>query len=162
MNFSSHIKKLVTAIEQALEQSSKVSIVEEFRPILKTTNSLLKTDRFDFWLRQIEEIDISEIPMTKFGLSEAKSRLPVDSKCSRIDLKGAIDFICENLFTYCNDDDICSLQGDYHYYVHLPTGKVYKESLLGSSTLDEVITSSSDIRIAKISELNISPQELVE
>ncbi len=161
MNFSSHIKNLVTAIEHALEQS-KASMVEEFRPILKIANSLLQTNRFDFWLKQIDEVDISEIPMTKFGLSEAKSHLPVDSKCSRIELKGTIDFICESIFTYCNDDDMCSLQGDYHYYVHLPTGKVYKESVLGSSTLDVVIASSSDIRIAKISELKIPPPELVK
>jgi hypothetical protein len=161
MNFSSHIKNLVVAIEHALDQS-KATMVEEFRPILKTANSLLKTNRFDFWLKQIDETDISDIPMTKFGLLEAKRHLPVDSKYSRIDLKGTIDYICESLFTYCNDDDMCSLQGDYHYYVHLPTGKVYKESELGSSTLDEVITSSSDIRIAKISELNISTHELVK
>ncbi len=160
MNFSTHIKNLVKVIEHALELN-KSEMIDEFRTILKTANSLLKTDRFDFWLKQIDETNISEIPMTKFGLSEAKSHLPFDRKCSRTNLEGAIDFICESLFTYCNDDDMCSFQGDYHYYVHLPTGKVYKESVLGSCTLDETITSSSDIRIAKVSELDISPQELV-
>ncbi|WP_156114048.1 hypothetical protein [Myxosarcina sp. GI1] len=54
-------------------------------------------------------------------------------------------------------DDI---QYSYHYYYYIPQSKVFKESALGNSNLDAENVKASDIRIAKISELNINPCQL--
>ena len=161
MNFSTHVQNLITSISQCLTQD-KAGIVYGFRPILSKANSLYKTNRFDFWLRQIGQTNLDEIPMTKFGVNEAKSScLSLVKQLGQNNIEDTIDYICEDIFTYCRDDDMCNMQGIFHYYYHLLAGIVFKESELGSSTLGAFESKRDEIRIAWVSELSIYPQELL-
>lgn len=161
MNFSTYKKELITSIKNALNKS-KHEMIGDFRLILGKSNSLFKTIKFDFWLKQIGEIAENEIPMTHYGLNEAKRTLDFASSADRNSLENMVDDICENLFSYCHVDDMCCMQADNHSYFHIPTGAVFKESTLGSSTLKADISSKDEIRIAMISELNLISTELVK
>jgi hypothetical protein len=160
MNFSTYKKELITSIENALNKS-KHEMIRDFRLILGKSNSLFKTTKFDFWLKQIGEIAENEIPMTHYGLNEAKRTLDFALSADRNSLENMVNDICESLFSYCHEDDMCCMQADNHSYYHVPTGVVFKESTLGSSTLEADVSSKNDIRIAMVSELRMISTELV-
>ena len=159
MKFNSHKVKLIESLQIALSKD-KEEIIGDFKQILWNSNNLFKTDKFDFWLKQIGAIKTDEIPMTKYGLSEVRRR-NVTGDIDRTGLINLIENTCEKLFTYSNEDDCCSMQSDYYYYFHIPTNKVFKESELGASDLDAEVSNRNEIRIAKVSELKISFLELV-
>jgi hypothetical protein len=52
-------------------------------------------------------------------------------------------------------------QSDFHYYYHIPSGAVFKESGLGMIVPKTEIDNISEIRIAKVSELEINESELI-
>ena len=159
MKFSTHTMKLLESMNVALSKNKRGMILD-FKEILGKARWLFKTERYDFWLKQIGEIDIDEIPMTHYGLSEAKRSLKYE-QINRKTLEYMVADICEDLFAYSREDDMCECQADFHYYFYMPTGTVYKESGLGSSTLHIKSPAIEDIRLAKISELNIAKEELL-
>ena len=83
------------------------------------------------------------------------------SNCDRHSFNSKILDICEQLFTYSDSENLCPFQTEYHYYVHIPSNRVFKESEMGDSDLEHENISSSDIRIAKVSELKINMSVLV-
>ena len=73
------------------------------------------------------ENEIHEIPVTHYGVNEAK-RLWIDFEPKTInELDASFEHLLELLLSYCNGE-ACDFQGDYRYYVHIPTQKVFKES----------------------------------
>lgn len=67
----------------------------------------------------------------------------------------------ESLFTYHSDDDMCRYQSDFHYYYHIPSQTVFKESGLGALEPKIDIKNDSEIRIAKNSEIKVNQDELI-
>jgi hypothetical protein len=130
------------------------------KPILSKAKNLFHSTLYDFWLGQIGNIPVEEIPMTYFGLNNAKLSLKYFEKYDRNDLEFAISNLCEMIFTYCSDEEICELQSDYHFYYYIPESRVFKESTLGMSNLRILNIERSGIRIAMISELSINQKEL--
>lgn len=159
MNFSTHKNQIADLIEIALRQN-KPDLIAKFRIILNQANTLFKTEDFNFWLQQIGSIPCEEIPLTKFGLQEASYSVANLRNLDRHNFKSRILNICEQLFTYSNEDELCPWQSVYHYYFYLPEQKVFRESKLGTCDLLQSI-SPSQVRIAKISELGIDPTEYI-
>ena len=58
--------------------------------------------------------------MTKFGLQEAIYSLAHLHDLDRHSFKSIVLAICEQLFTYSNEDDLCAWQFAYYYYFCLP------------------------------------------
>lgn len=161
MNFSTHKNKLIKSIKNALV-NDKVQIIYGFKEILKNANDLLKTNKFDFWIAQIDQIQPEEIPVTRYGLNESMRLWSESQDIDRNSLKNLIEYTCENLFTYCDENDLCPLQSEYHYYFHNTKGIVFKESELGMTDLpNNEKVDPSDIRIAKVSELTIDRAKLL-
>lgn len=71
MNFNTHLEKNKLAIINALS-SEKSILISEFIIILKNSASLLKTDSFSFWIDELQNIDHSEIPITKHAVVDAQ------------------------------------------------------------------------------------------
>lgn len=159
MNFNSHKQKLIDSIEIALGKS-KGEIIQGFKPILSSAKGLFNSSQYDFWLVQLGTIPIDEIPMTYYGLESAQRSLGRLENYNRNELESAISYICEVLFTYSNEEDMCELQSDYHYYYYIPEKRVFKESTLGMTDLNVQNVNSDDIRIAKVSELTFNPERL--
>ena len=161
MNFRTHKQQIIDSIEIALTKRNRVDIIERFKIILSKCKSLLKSDRFDFWLYQLGSIPDREIPLTKFGLEEASRLLPSLITLDRNKFGNSILDICENLFTYYNAEELCPFQTEYHYYFYLPKQKIFKESKMGHTNLEEQNVNSSEIRIAKISEIEVDRSEYI-
>ncbi|MGB3110742.1 MAG: hypothetical protein WBB40_09175 [Psychrobacter alimentarius] len=129
MNFNTHLEKNKLAIINALS-SEKSILISEFIIILKNSASLLKTDSFSFWIDELQNIDHSEIPITKHAVVDAqKSWNEYDS--SRTTFGNTLLDTCEKLFTYWQQDDLCSTQGQFYYYKDKSTNLVFKESVFG-------------------------------
>lgn len=158
MNFSSHQRKLVESIQVALEKDKK-NLIGDFQWILSNARALLATDVLDFWLSQIENFPWQEIPITKYGHTVAVDYSRGLAACNRNRIVGCIGNICESLFTYSNDHDMCCMQGDYHYFFSMVECTVYKISELGWLEGLEVRPSTGEYRIALVSELNAAPEE---
>ena len=161
MNFNSHKQKLIDSIKITLSKPKR-EIIQEFKPILSRAKELFNTNHYDFWLIQLGTIPINEIPMTFYGLESVQRSLKCLETHTRNELESAISYICEELFTYSNEDDICELQSDYHYYYYIPEKKVFKKSTLGMTNLNVQNVNRDDIRIAMVSELTIKPERLFE
>ena len=160
MNFSANKAKLLEDAALAI-QKNKSALIADFKHLLSTASRSLPEHDFSFWIKQIEETELNEIPMTKYGLLEARRHLEKQQKLDRNELALLLLSLCEQLFTYSNSDDICELQSDYHYYFHMPTNTLYKESELGMQVPCIVIENSTEIRIARVSEINPDKGELV-
>ncbi len=164
MNFSTHIRNIRNDIRLAVVKD-KIQALSELRQSTQKAKDLLKTNKFDFWLRQFSIVPISEIPMTYYGLQCCKHSLQVMyQQNTRIALEGEIGQTCLRLLTYMQDSDDCPMQSDYHYYVDERTGYLIKESDLGHlKTLRKLFEPIEDgeLRIAKISELEIEVSELI-
>lgn len=161
MNFSTHKNRLIEQIGMALLKKRE-ELISDFLEILKKSGELLKTDIFIFWSQQLTTTEPREIPITRFGLDEAKSRLPDLPQYDRNNLKEEIDSICERLFTYSNEEEQCSFQTTFHYYFHIPSQTVFKESELGVMEPKLKIENRSEIRIAKVSEVNGNREEFYQ
>jgi hypothetical protein len=124
-----------------------------------------------FWLSQLRTIDANELPITLYGVAQAKRELGAVRVASwrlarglgtAAELGAALWNICELVFTYSRDDDLCEMQGQYHYYFFIPEAIVYKESDLGSCDLTYEVTSFHDqVRVATVSDLGIPADELL-
>ncbi|WP_198331823.1 hypothetical protein [Psychrobacter aquimaris] len=154
MNFNTHLEKTKFAIISALD-SDKSVLISEFIVILKNASSLLKADNFSFWIDELQKIDHSEIPITKYAVVDAqKSWNEYDS--SRTTFGNILLDTCEKLFTYWQQDDLCSTQGQFYYYKDKNTNLVFKESVFGCiQYLDRAMNRSTDTQfgIALISDL---------
>jgi len=157
MNFSSHQRKLIEKIEQALNKP-KEALVSEFSEILKSARSLYKTDEYDFWLGIIETVELDEIPITNHGHVEALNRFKDMYGCGRHSVERSIDYICEKLFTYSHPDDFCEMQSQFHTYFSVSKNTMYKVSELGVTEGIEV-NDIGESRIAYRSEINASAKE---
>lgn len=160
MNFSSHKHHLADLIELALTKEKK-DLIAKFKLILGQCNSLFDSERFIFWLRQIDSIAIDEIPITKHGLLEASRSVSDLRNRDRQGFQNSVLDICEQLFTYSDIVDLCPMQTKYHYYFYIPEQTVFKESEIGDCNLLYKIASPTQIRIAKISELNRDRSEFI-
>lgn len=158
MNFGTHKQQIVDSIEIALTKE-KADLIERFKIILNKCSSLLKSKRFYFWLQQLDTIPSDEIPLTKFGLDNAR-RSVAFLNGDRHNLESGVASICEQLFTYSSEDDLCPLQCEYHYYFYLTENKIFKESGMGYSDLDKKV-SISEIRIATISQIQADSSEYI-
>jgi len=96
----------------ALDES-KATLVTTLDENLRSARELLKVDSFDYWIDQIADTELTEIPTTNYGVDEARRiwHPPPDSRSS---LESALTSTCEALLTYCAEDDMCEAQGDYH------------------------------------------------
>ncbi|MDG9671666.1 hypothetical protein ONV78_28275 [Hahella sp. CR1] len=159
MNFGAHVAGLIKDVNSALEKD-KEALVDDFVALLARAKSLFKTDLFDFWLSQLAETPCSELPITHYGVANARRMLSYFDKRKRDTVAWLIADICENLFTYSNNDDACRMQSDFHYYFNVSAGAVFKESKLGE-VQGCAPESRADRRIARVSDLSIPPQELI-
>ena len=155
MNFNTHLERKKLAIINALS-SEKPILIDEFIIILKNLSSLLKTDSFSFWIDELQNIDHSEIPITNHAVVDAqKSWKEYDS--SRTTFGNILLDTCEKLFTYWQEDDLCSMQGQFYYYKDKNTNLVFKESGFGClEYLDSAINiyAKPQFGIALISDLH--------
>jgi len=158
MNFSSHQKKLVESIKVALNKS-KFDLINDFKPILNDASKLFKTDKFQFWLQEIGQHPIEEIPITNYGLNIAKQKVDDLISADRNSVQANITYICECIFTYINDNDMCFMQGDFHYYVNTETDILFKESEMGIVEPSDARSEGDKYRIALKSELNADENE---
>jgi len=137
-------------------------LIAELYKVLLQTRELLKIDCFDFWIRQIDETPIDEIPTTKYGVECARGNWE-DCQISRNALTQALGQTSESVLTYCSNDDVCTCQSDFHYYALEVSGKIFKESELGMQvgiTREELKSSTHRIaRISELSELSIPEME---
>lgn len=155
MNFNTHLERNKLAVISALSHEKSV-LVNEFIIILKNVSSLLKTDSLSFWIDELQSIDYSEISMTKHAVIDVQKSWN-EYDCSRTTFTSMLLDTCEKLFTYWQQDDLCSIQGQFYYYKDKNTGLVLKESEFGCiQYLDSSIDRSTDTRfsIALVSDLH--------
>ena len=156
MKIQNHINRITEKVLSAL-MSNKEILIAEILNILYDTQKLVEQD-FKYWIEHIEKTEVSEIPITKKGIAEAIHEWNTPPT-NRNELIGAINSLCLYTLTYSNEE-ICEFQADYRYYFHIPTKTVFKESDLGNSDLKIKNVQPNDIRIARLSELNIPKEEL--
>ena len=158
MNFSNHQKELIGSVRSALVQDKR-GLCSAFISILKNAGSFYQTKDFEFWIQQIQETPEEEIPVTIYGHQNASQKVENLVKENRQRVQAGIVSISKDLFTYSNENSICPAQSEYHYYYDQKSETVYKESELGF--LDGVEYGSEICsRIARVSELNMNPDEL--
>ena len=129
MNFNTHLERNKLAVISTLS-SDKSILIGEFIIILKNSASLLKIDNFSFWINELQNIDHSEIPMTKHAVVDAR-KLWSEYSSSRTTFGNILLDTCEKLFTYWQEDDLCSTQGQFYYYKDKNTNLVFKQSVFG-------------------------------
>lgn len=172
MDFSSHAVDIRNRLKRALQCDNKLLIVEELAACTSSARSPLKISAasygphdLDFWLNQMDSTDIADIPMTKFGIEETSRSLEAwtDLSNPRHSLHSTMLDACLYLLTYLHEDDQCPAQMPYHYYYFVPEKLVFKLSDLGFSDLPDGFWPMiwNNVRIARTSDLQIEPLELV-
>ena len=134
-------------------------MVESFRALLARLVRELDYPHLLFWEQQLDSIPLEELPITPYGVSEAKR-----STCwlRAEDLAASFCDICEWVFAYSRDDDLCEMQGQYFYYYDRPTGTVFKECDLGACDLVPRISNfREEVRVATVSDLGLRANELL-
>ncbi len=157
MHFSTHQNNLIEQIHIALGKN-KSGLIQDFKLILNKGCTLYQTKSFDFWIRTLDEIVCEEIPITIYGYKEALGAAEYLHDLNRNQIQGMICCICESLFTYSNENDLCELFGIFHSYYSLVEKCVFKESEMGCVQGIEYMSPHS-FRIAKISELSVAVEE---
>jgi hypothetical protein len=155
MNFNTYLERNKLAVINALS-SDKSILIGEFIIILKNSASFLKIDNFSFWIDELQNIDHSEIPMTKHAVVDAQKSWSEYSS-SRTTFGNILLDTCEKLFTYSQEDDLCSTQGQFHYYKDKNTNLVFKESVFGCiEYVDSAMNKITDTQcgIALVSDLH--------
>ena len=150
-----HLEKFRQAVIHALN-GDKSNLIDEFIIILKGVSSLLRTDSFNFWIKRLQNIDYSEIPLTKYGIDDAFEAWQQYSP-NRTTFEGKLLSTCEKLFTYWQADDLDNMQGQFYYYKDKTTNLIFKQSVFGMiEYLDDSINNITDIDfdIALVSDLN--------
>ena len=158
MNFSSHQTKLVESVGIALGKES-AGLIGDFKQILSTAKNLYRTEIFDFWLSEIGRHPSDLVPITIYGHQIAKSYLRMMKEADRNSVPSILAGMCENLFTYCNDNDMCFMQGDYHYYYSTVTNCLFKESEMGQFDGVESRPQKGEFRIALKTDLSVERDE---
>ena len=154
MNFNSHQIQLMSDITDAL-QENKPELVEKFKFILPSASKLYKTKAYDGWIQTIRDTPLEQLPITKYGHRNAIYWFSSITKPERKTIQRAISKTCESLFAYCNENEMCNLQSDYHFYFCCETGTIFKESDLGMVEGVE-FCGKGKRRIAYVSELGIA------
>ena len=160
MNFSSHQRELISSVGNALVHDKR-ELCAGFINILQKAESLYQTKDYEFWIQQIQETPVEELPVTIYGHQKACHTVENFKKENRHRVQAGIVSISEDLFTYSNKDDICPAQSDYHFYYDQKNETVYKESELGFL---EGVEYGAEIcrRIARVSELHMNADELYQ
>ena len=71
MHFSTHIQNIAKSMVDALDES-KATLVTTLDENLRSARELLKVDSFDYWIDQIADTELTEIPTTNYGVDEAR------------------------------------------------------------------------------------------
>ena len=158
MNFGAHQQRLVERLGLALGKD-KSGLIKDFQSILSDAKGLFKTNSFDFWLSQLGQHEFSEIPITKYGHALALNQYQAFSGADRNAVCSGISHLCELLFTYSNDREMCELQSDFHYYVNEENGLVYRESEMGHIEPEHAVPKDHLYRIALMSEVDAPASE---
>lgn len=154
MDFHGHLEHIRGGVLEALTHN-KMNLIEMYLKVLTQTASLLDTSAFDFWIRQIEEVDRNEIAVTKQAVMEETKKW----KTVVLDKKSIVSNLLdtsESLFTFWIEDDLCETQGQFYYYYDMKLNKIFAESKLGAIKLIEKSEFSHSFRIATISEIKQS------
>jgi hypothetical protein len=107
---------------------------------------------------------MSEFATTRFGLEETRWCLREDvetTENSRSVLLKELQASSENILTFTSDDDLCSMQSQYHGYYSKSDGFVYKESELGELVLPAGKSITGEVRVAGSAELDANPSLLL-
>ena len=160
MDFRRHLQKLIESVRIALEKD-RHGLVLDFRELLAVAASLLQTDSFDFWRHQIGSIAIAELPITRFGVFEARRIVESLEPRDRRAVEASLIRICHLVFTYCSEDDLCPMQTEFHYFVDTRTGALVKESEMGRVEPRGMSFDSLGMRIATISDLAKDVDEFI-
>ena len=153
MNFSSHQNQIISEITGALKEQKPV-LVEKFKTVLAKASELYKTQDYEFWAQTLENTELEQLPITKYGHSNAKYLLNHLSKADKNKVQCTISNICECLFTYSSEEETCIMQSDFHFYFCHETNSIYKQSELGIVEGAESCGKGKR-RIAFVSELNV-------
>lgn len=160
MKFNSHKNKLIENIGIALKKD-KEGIINDFKFILSDATNLLKTEQYAFWISQIGKFPIEEIPMTKYGYESACSTYRGMGEIDRNILADTLTSLCESLFTYSHEDEVCEMQSDFHFYYDLTHDVVFKESELGVIEPADITIVKDQYRIAFKSEIGAEDNEFL-
>ena len=152
MNFSSHQNQIISEINEALKEQ-KPLIVEKFKEILAKASELYKTQDYEFWTQTLDNTELEQLPVTKYGHSNAIHSLRHLSKIDKNTIQRTISKVCECLFTYSSEEEMCIMQSDFHFYFCYETNSIYKQSELGMVEGIE-FCGKGKRRIAYVSELN--------
>jgi hypothetical protein len=163
MEINTSLMKIIFDINKILSPYEKPEFIRVFKNILLESKLLLKTDSFDFWIKQIDEIELEEIPVTKFGVEVSKVIWKNVQNIKQTLFHNNLMDTCELLLTFCDDKDQCEKNSPFHYYYHIPQKLVFKESELGETTLKiaKNQVKIDQIRIAKISELDFEKEKFL-
>lgn len=156
------MNQLAQNLTQALN-GSREELITAFRDrFLPDWIRRFESEHFLFWLRQLEQIESCELPITKFGVESAKRSLEIYSFDEDESLRHSLWFLCEDVFCYSNDSEYCEMQGFYHFYYFIPDRVLFKESELGDCDLEASIENwNEEVRIATVSELGVPAEELL-
>ena len=163
MNFSNYVKRIRRNLRSCLV-GDKQEILTGLRQCLLEARSLLKTDDLDFWISQFDQQEMSEFATTRFGLEETRWCLREDvetTENSRSVLLKELQASSENILTFTSDNDLCSMQSQYHWYYSKSDGFVYKESELGELVLPAGKSITGEVRVAGSAELDANPSLLL-
>ncbi len=164
--------RLSDRLEQALS-GSRDHLITSFRTLLSEWIRDLGQDSLRFWFSQLNGVADHELPVTLHGVAEARRLLRANisttgnrrsglRSLSRRDLGRLLWDLCEWVFAYSREDDLCEYQGQYFYYFFLPGAVVFKASELGACDPGVQITRFEDeVRVATISELKVPDHELL-
>ncbi len=130
MNYRSHLKEIRKEIIRCVSEDKK-ELTHGIAAVMKRTAGLLKTNSYDFWVNQLEEISWEEIPTTKHAVDAEKNRwenLYLTQGKTSLPLLSTL----ENLLTYWEEDDLCEMQGQFYYYKDGTTNQLFCESDFGT------------------------------
>lgn len=153
--------RLAHTITKALD-GSRDELIAAFQVLLPEWIRELDFAPLRFWLSQLERTARAELPITLYGVAEAKRSLEIADLSEDEFLGNTLWGVCEDVFCYSNDDEFCDMEGTYHYYFFIPEGLVYKEGDFGACDLKATISNfDEEVRIATVSELGVPAEELL-
>lgn len=153
MHFNKHLDNIKLAVIDALN-CNKPQLIDEFIAILIKASALLQTDSFGFWIKELQNNESLEIPITKYAITDVHNAWQ-QYQPDRKTLEQKLLNTCEKLFTYWQYDDICTMQGQFYYYKNKETNLVFKQSDFGTiEYLDKSNSTHTKYGIALTSDLD--------
>lgn len=148
-------RKRLEIIREKLQCSFSLkrrALLVQLEEILEASIELLKVEEFKYWLELLRGIELEEIPITKYGVSNALA-LVQSLELNRESFKRKLPRIAENLITFQVEDDLCERQGQYYYYFDTSTKSVFQESEMGCLRPENITVDRESIRLARKSDL---------